>query len=129
MGDVGSILLGFTFSGLVVSFSDNLLDFLCLSGILFPFYADELITMAIRIKAGDNLRHPHRKHLYQLLANEMKIDHWKITAGYGIAQILVGINLLIIRDLGLNTVLSFFFLYFIVFICFTCFIRVKIRYF
>jgi len=29
------------------------------------------------------LMQPHRKHLYQLLANEMGIEHWKVAAGAG----------------------------------------------
>ncbi len=40
MGDVGSILLGFVFAGMVVFLSRNLLDFICMAGFLFPFYAD-----------------------------------------------------------------------------------------
>ena len=72
MGDVGSILLGFVFAAMVVVLSRNFLDFVCLAAFLFPFYADELTTMAIRINDGENLLYPHRRHLYQLLANEKK---------------------------------------------------------
>ena len=52
MGDAGSILLGFMFAAMVVVLSNNFLDFVCLASFLFPFYADELITMAIRIREG-----------------------------------------------------------------------------
>ena len=86
MGDVGSILLGFVFAGMVIWLSRNLLDFICLSAFLFPFYADEFTTMAVRIRDGENLTHPHRRHLYQLLTNEKGISHWKISVGYGLAQ-------------------------------------------
>ena len=81
MGDVGSILLGFSFAAIVVILSKSILDFVCLAGFLFPFYADELTTMAARIKDGENLFKPHRRHLYQLLANEKRIAHWKISIG------------------------------------------------
>jgi len=60
MGDVGSILLGFVFAGMVVFLSRNLLDFICMAGFLFPFYADELTTMMIRIRDGEKLSKPHR---------------------------------------------------------------------
>ncbi len=76
MGDVGSVLLGFIFTIMVIVHSKNLLDFLRLTSFLFPFYADGLTTMTVRIKDGENLLHPHRRHLYQLLANERGIAHW-----------------------------------------------------
>ena len=100
MGDVGSILLGFVFAGMVVALSKGFLDFLCLASFLFPFYADELSTMAIRLKDGENLLRPHRRHLYQLLANEKGISHWKISTGYGLFQLVVGLTVLMLKPLG-----------------------------
>ena len=75
MGDVGSILLGFVFAAMVVVLSKSFLDFVCLWSFIFPFYADELSTMAVRIKDGENLLRPHRRHLNQLLANEKGIAY------------------------------------------------------
>ena len=63
VGDVGSILLGFVFASLVIVLSRNYREMICLAAILFPFYADELTTMFVRIKAGENLTRPHRSHL------------------------------------------------------------------
>ena len=116
MGDVGSILLGFVFAALVVMISKGLLDFLCLAGFLFPFYTDELITMTVRIKHGENLLKAHRRHFYQILANEMGIAHWKVSAGYGLFQLIVGLSILGARPYGILPVLillSFFFSAFI----------------
>lgn len=107
MGDVGSILLGFVFAGMVVSLSKSFLDFVCLAAFLFPFYMDELTTMIIRLKDGENLTRPHRRHLYQLLANEMGIAHWKVSAGYGVGQLTVGLIVLVLKPLGLVAVLFF----------------------
>lgn len=89
MGDVGSILLGFVFAAVAVKLSQNMLDFICLSAFLFPFYADELITMIIRLKCGENLFAAHRKHLYQIMVNELGMKHWVVTAGYGIFQTII----------------------------------------
>ena len=50
MGDVGSVLLGFVYAGLVVGLSYSLNDFMVLCAFLFPFYADELTTMIVRIR-------------------------------------------------------------------------------
>ena len=107
MGDVGSILLGFLFGAMVVLFSQSLLDFVCLASFLFPFYADELATMAVRIKEGESLLRPHRRHIYQLLANEKGIAHWKVSVGYGVLQLAVGLGVLAIRPLGLGAVVVF----------------------
>lgn len=99
MGDVGSVLLGFVFAGMVVLMTRNVVDFLCMSAFLFPFYADELITMFVRIKNAENLLKPHRRHIYQLLANEGKIEHWKISVGYGLFQFAAGMSIWTNRDL------------------------------
>jgi len=105
MGDVGSVLLGFVFAGMVVMLSKNFLDFICFSSFLFPFYADELTTMAVRLRDGQNLLQPHRRHLYQLLANEKGISHWIISVGYGLGQFLVGITVFLVKPFGIMIVL------------------------
>jgi UDP-N-acetylmuramyl pentapeptide phosphotransferase/UDP-N-acetylglucosamine-1-phosphate transferase len=103
MGDVGSILLGFVFATIVVTLSESFLDFVCLAAFLFPFYADEFVTMAVRIKDGENLLKAHRRHFYQLLANEMEIAHWKVSVGYGLLQLIVGLCVLLARPLGVTS--------------------------
>jgi Fuc2NAc and GlcNAc transferase len=61
-----------------------------MASFLFPFYVDELTTMIVRLRAGENLTQPHRRHIYQLLANERQIPHWRVSAGYGFFKLLVG---------------------------------------
>ncbi|MCL2670354.1 MAG: hypothetical protein FWE89_06680, partial [Syntrophaceae bacterium] len=105
MGDVGSILLGFVFAGLAVTLARDFLETICLAAFLFPFYADELTTMAIRLRDRENLLKPHRRHLYQLLVNQLGIAHWKITVLYGVVQLLVGTAMLIAYPYGFKPVL------------------------
>jgi Fuc2NAc and GlcNAc transferase len=107
IGDVGSILLGFVFAGLVVLLSKSFLEFVCLVGFLFPFYADELTTEYVRLRDGENVLKPHRRHVYQLLANEMGVDHWKVSVGYGVLQAVVGIGALVLRGYGTLTIIFF----------------------
>ncbi len=107
IGDVGSILLGFVFAGMVIALSKGLLDFVCLTSFLFPFYADELTTEYVRLRDGENLLKPHRRHVYQLLANEMGVDHWKVSVGYGVLQAVVGIGALVLRRYGTLTIIFF----------------------
>lgn len=125
MGDVGSVLLGFVFACFVVIFSKSLLDFMCLTGFLLPFYADELVTMGVRIKNGEALDKPHRKHVYQLLVNECGIDHWKISVGYGVMQLFIGILLIILRNSGYIAVVTLLLSSFILFCIFSIVLRMK----
>jgi len=115
MGDVGSILLGFAFAAMVLMLAESLLEFICMSLFLFPFYADEITTELIRLKDGEKLWRPHRRHLYQILANEYGIAHWKVSLGYGLAQLFIGASILYFFKLGLATVLAVSFVYFVVF--------------
>jgi Fuc2NAc and GlcNAc transferase len=105
MGDVGSILLGFVFAAMTVMIAQSWMDWLCLTGFLFPFYVDELTTMAVRLKDREKLAHAHRRHLYQILANERGIEHWKVSVGYGALQLGGGILLSAVRPFGLGAVL------------------------
>jgi Fuc2NAc and GlcNAc transferase len=107
MWDTGSILLGFVYAGLVVGLASSLNDFMVLCAFLFPFYADELTTEYVKLRAGDDLLKPHRRHLYQLLANEMGIAHWKVSAGYGVLQAVVGVSALIISGYGTLVLFGF----------------------
>ncbi len=126
MGDVGSILLGFVYAAMVVLLSKNILDFVCLSAFLFPFYADELVTMTVRINNRENLLLPHRKHYYQLLANEMGMDHWKVSSGYFLLQIVVGILILLARPFGFPLVALIIAAFFIAFVFANLTIRKRI---
>lgn len=112
IGDVGSILLGFVFAGIVVVLSKGFLDFICFTSFLFPFYADEFTTMAVRIRDGENLLRAHRRHLYQLLANELGIPHWKVSGMYGVLQLAVGVSILLVKDMGSIAVISMLAIYF-----------------
>ncbi len=125
MGDVGSILLGGVFAGLVYLASHTLLDFLCMTSFLFLFYIDEITTMIIRLCDGENLTQPHRRHIYQLLANERQIPHWRVSTGYGIFQLLVGVSVLLNRKYGVGNVLAVLTVWLIIFLLCNNFIRAK----
>lgn len=107
LGDVGSVPLGFVFAAMVFVLSEEILDFVCFASLLFPFYIDELTTMAVRLKGGEKITQAHRKHLYQLFANEKGIAHWKISLSYGLLQLIVGGNVLLLKNYGILPVLLF----------------------
>lgn len=107
LGDVGSILLGFVFSGIVLMLAKDIFDLICLASFIFPFYADEITTMYVRLRQGDNLIIPHRKHLYQLLANEMGFSHWIVSCSYGLIQLAVGLGVIFLKPHGILGVAIF----------------------
>lgn len=127
MGDVGSILLGFVFAALVVTLARNYQEMACLAALLFPFYADELTTMAVRIRDHEHLSRPHRRHLYQLLANEAGIPHWIVSLIYAAGQLLIGAVVLIAYPFGAWRLLLFLSLCFIGFTLLSLYIRHRYR--
>lgn len=127
MGDVGSVLLGFVFAAMVVLLARNYPEMICFAGLLFPFYADTLTTMAIRVRDHENLFRPHRRHLYQLLANEAGIAHWKVTLLYAAMQLVVGAGILLANVHNLWAVLIFLAISFILFTLISLFLRKKIE--
>lgn len=106
MGDAGSIFLGFLFAVTVCISSRSWTEFFVLASFLYPFYADEAVTMAERIWRGEPLMQPHRRHLYQFLANELGVAHWKVSAGYGLVQLVVILLAVVAGRQGLGAVLA-----------------------
>lgn len=106
MGDVGSIFLGFLFAVMLCLLARSWTDFLVFASFLFPFYADEAVTVVERLWRGESLLAPHRRHLYQFLANELGIPHWKVSAAYGVIQILVAVLVVIVGKHGFWSVLG-----------------------
>jgi Fuc2NAc and GlcNAc transferase len=91
MGDVGSIFLGFLFALSVSLLAGSWTEFLVFASFLFPFYADEAVTLVERLWRGESLLAPHRRHLYQFLANERGIAHWKVSTAYAVIQVFVAL--------------------------------------
>ncbi len=125
LGDVGSILLGFLFACLVIFLSENITDFLVMTGFLFLFYMDELFTMVVRIRHKDSLITPHRKHIYQVLANEAGMGHFKVALGYGLVQMIIGLSGIAVHPKGWGMLLSIYLAYGLMFVLFSIIIRNK----
>ena len=94
-GDVGSIsivfILLFALGRLILQTGDlSYLTFLAVYG------TDTVLTICHRIKLHENLGEAHRKHAYQLMANELKIPHTVISTLYAILQLAVSFGLIFI---------------------------------
>lgn len=94
-GDVGSISIAlimlFAIGRLVVLTQDvTYLIFLLVYGI------DGCLTICHRILLHENLGHAHRKHVYQIMANELKIGHVKVSLFYMLLQAIVSLGFIFI---------------------------------
>ena len=90
-GDVGSIAIAFimlfAIGRLVVMTKDvTYLIFLLVYGV------DGCLTICHRILLHENLGEAHRKHAYQLMANELKIGHVKVSSLYMAMQLVVSLG-------------------------------------
>lgn len=90
-GDVGSIAIAFimlfAIGRLVVMTQDvTYLIFLLVYGV------DGCLTICHRILLHENLGEAHRKHAYQLMANELKIGHVKVSMLYMAMQLVVSLG-------------------------------------
>jgi Fuc2NAc and GlcNAc transferase len=79
--------------------------------------------MTVRIRNGESLLKAHRRHIFQLLANEKKILHWKVSVGYGVFQAVVGLSVLGVKPLGLSAVVLLLAVWFTGFFIFGSFVR------
>ena len=90
-GDVGSIgiafILLFMIGQLIMMTGDvTYLIFLLVYGV------DGCLTICHRIMLHENLGEAHRKHAYQLMANELKMSHVLVSALYAGLQLLVSLG-------------------------------------
>jgi len=89
-GDVGSIsiayILLFMIGSLIIKTTDvTYLLFLLVYGV------DGCLTIIHRVLLHENLGQAHRKHAYQLMANELKIGHVKVSLVYMCLQLAVSL--------------------------------------
>ncbi len=92
-GDVGSITIAFI---LLFALGKLILQTRDFSYIIFlaVYGADSILTICHRIKLHENLGEAHRKHAYQLLANELKIPHVKVSMLYMALQLIVSFGMI-----------------------------------
>ena len=63
---------------------------------LAVYGVDTVLTICHRIQLHENLGQAHRKHAYQLMANELQIPHVLVSAFYAGLQLLVSSGLVLL---------------------------------
>ena len=94
-GDVGSVgiafIMLFAIGKLVMTTGDvTWLLFLLVYGV------DGCLTICHRILLHENLGEAHRKHAYQLMANELKMSHIKVSGIYMALQLIVSLGFIFV---------------------------------
>lgn len=87
-GDVGSVVIAFVILFLLgkLILQTNDIGYIVL---LSVYGVDSILTIIHRLMLHENIGLPHRKHLYQLMANELRIPHTTVSAFYMSLQALI----------------------------------------
>lgn len=96
-GDVGAISLAFIvvyLLGLLILKTGNIVWI----GLLVVFGVDTILTIIHRLILKENILVAHRKHLFQLLANELKFSHLIVSSIYAFVQVIVSIGLIVFEN-------------------------------
>ena len=94
-GDVGSVgaafIVIFLLGLLILQTGDfTYIVFLVVYGV------DSVLTICHRIMLHENLGEAHRKHAYQLMANELGIEHTAVSTIYTLLQLVISIGMILI---------------------------------
>ena len=102
MGDIGSMGIAFwvvALIGLLMMKTGEIkwILFLAVYGV------EVIFTILERLKLKENIFEAHRRHLYQLLANEKKMSHLKVSTFYAVVQLIVN-AVVIFSNLSQNVI-------------------------
>lgn len=89
-GDVGSISIAYIMLFMIGSLIIKTADVTYLV-LLLAYGVDGCLTIVHRIMLHENLGQAHRKHVYQLMANELKLGHVKVSLAYMSIQAVVSL--------------------------------------
>lgn len=96
-GDVGAISLAFIvvfLLGMLIMKSGNI----AWIGLLTVFGVDTILTIIHRLMLKENILVAHRKHLFQLLANELKFSQLIVSSVYALVQLLISVGLIVFEN-------------------------------
>lgn len=94
-GDVGAVSIAFI---ILFALGKLILQTGDLTYVLFlsVYGVDSVLTIIHRIMLHENIGEAHRKHIYQLMANELRIPHVVVSSIYMILQLLISLGLVLL---------------------------------
>jgi len=109
-GTFGVILSGSISIAFVIVFLLGLLIFkskdISWIVLLGLYGADAILTIIHRIMLKENILKPHRKHMYQIRTNELKIPHLVVSGGYCVVQALIVVGFIVTESRYLYAISS-----------------------
>lgn len=96
-GDVGSVGMAFIIVYILGRLILHTGDFTYIV-FLVVYGVDSVLTIVHRIMLHENLGEAHRKHAYQLMANELKMSHVTVSLIYTILQLCIAIGMVLNPD-------------------------------
>ena len=120
-GDVGSVSIAFILLFLTGKLIIKTEDFSWI--ILLSVYGvDSVLTIIHRLMLHENIGLPHRKHMYQLMANELKMSHVVVSFIYMVVQAIVIVGYIICLNYGYWYLSGTVLLLSLLYICFIAFV-------
>jgi len=96
-GDVGAVSIAFIILfllGLLIIKTGNF-SYIVL---LVVYGIDSVLTIVHRLILRDNIFLPHRKHVFQLMANELKIPHVMVSSIYAFLQAIIVVGFILCKN-------------------------------
>lgn len=116
-GDVGSVSIAFILLFLIGRLIIRTEDFSWIV-LLAVYGVDSVLTIVHRLMLHENIGLPHRKHLYQIMANELKIPHVVVSSVYMAVQVVVMVGYMFCLNHGYCYLLGVILLLSLVYVCF-----------
>jgi UDP-N-acetylmuramyl pentapeptide phosphotransferase/UDP-N-acetylglucosamine-1-phosphate transferase len=121
-GDVGSISIAFIILFLLGLLVIKTGDFSYII-LLVVYGIDSILTIIHRLILKENIFQPHRNHVFQIMANELKIPHVIVSLIYANLQILILIGYFVFKQY------SYWYLGIVIVILSFCYLIFKKKYF
>lgn len=116
-GDVGSVSIAFILLFLIGKLILQTEDFSWIV-LLSVYGVDSVLTIIHRLMLHENIGLPHRKHMYQILANELKVPHVVVSLMYMAVQVIIMVGYVMFRDYGYWYLLCVIIALSFIYICF-----------
>ena len=116
-GDVGSVSIAFIVLFLIGKLIILTEDFSWIV-LLAVYGVDSVLTIIHRLMLHENIGLPHRKHLYQIMANELKLPHVIVSSIYMGVQTAIIVGYIICLNYGYWYLLCVILLLSLIYICF-----------
>jgi len=96
-GDVGAVSIAFIILFLLGLLIIKTGDFSYIV-LLVVYGIDSVLTFVHRLILRDNIFLPHRKHVFQLMANELKIPHVMVSSIYAFLQAIIVVGFILCKN-------------------------------